>query len=168
MSVNVASCTARHITFGLLVLLKWRPFSQGPIKVVSATIAVVSFSLFWLKANVSYKRRRQIIGPFTFFWMFLAPRFLCLSRRSFCDRREHTSRMRPRKQKLQRREAQKDQAKKVVWGYMVKWISAYGGCLGGSRRWRTWKSAICLGELINELWSGDFRMGKPTLLAGYR
>ena len=34
----------------------------------------------------------------------------------------------------------------VVWHYMVKRLSAYGGCLGSQRRWRTWKSAISLGE----------------------
>ena len=25
-----------------------------------------------------------------------------------------------------------------ILGYMVKWISAYGGCLGSQRRWKTW------------------------------
>lgn len=29
---------------------------------------------------------------------------------------------------------------------MVKLISAYGGCLGGKRRRRTWKSAKSFGE----------------------
>jgi len=30
------------------------------------------------------------------------------------------------------------QYNQIAWGYMVKWRSAYGGCLGSQRRWKTW------------------------------
>jgi len=30
----------------------------------------------------------------------------------------------------------------LSWGYIVKQLSAYGGCLGSQRRWKTWKPAI--------------------------
>ena len=43
----------------------------------------------------------------------------------------------------------------------IKLLRAYGGCLGASRRRRTRLAAISFGELLNELRSGDFRMGKP-------
>jgi hypothetical protein len=43
----------------------------------------------------------------------------------------------------------------------VKFLRANGECLGIWSRRRTYKSAISLGELIIELWSEDFRMGKP-------
>jgi len=34
-----------------------------------------------------------------------------------------------------------------LWAnFMIKLLRAYGGCLGTSRRWRTWKAAISDGE----------------------
>ncbi len=167
MLFNVASCTARHITFGLLIQITWSLFSQRPSASVSAMNVFVVCSLFWLKVDVSYKGRQQInrlqeSQDFwrRYFWAYRGVFFATAgSIHTVCDQGS-------KRRNEERRK--KIKPKKVVWGYMVKWISAYGGCLGGSRRWRTWKSAICLGELINELWSGDLRMGKPTLLAGYR
>jgi len=39
----------------------------------------------------------------------------------------------------------------ATWGYMVKRISAHGGCLGGQRRWRTWQPAKSAGELATSI-----------------
>ena len=47
-----------------------------------------------------------------------------------------------------------------VLKYMIKWISAYGGCLGSWRRWRTLKSAISSGELTNKRYIPRFPNGE--------
>ena len=49
-----------------------------------------------------------------------------------------------------------------IYRYIVKQLSAYGGCLGSQRRRRTWKSAKSVGELTTRVIAYDVRMGKPN------
>ena len=57
----------------------------------------------------------------------------------------------------------------ATWGYMVKRISVYGGCLGGQRRRRTWQPAKRAGELATSIdpviseWGNPPRKRNPHL-----
>src|SRR3954471_20857810 len=46
--------------------------------------------------------------------------------------------------------------------FRIKRTRAHGGCLGAKSRRRTWAAAISPGEVLTNLRSRDFRMGKPT------
>ena len=46
--------------------------------------------------------------------------------------------------------------------HVEKLLRAYGECLGVKCRWRTWDTAISLGELWTSDISGDVRIGKPA------
>src|SRR5207344_2522261 len=46
--------------------------------------------------------------------------------------------------------------------FTIKRLRAHGGCLGAKSRRRTWAAAISPGEVLTNLRSRDFRMGKPT------
>jgi hypothetical protein len=54
-------------------------------------------------------------------------------------------------------------------GYMVKRISAHGGCLGGQRRRRTWQPAKSSGESATDIdpemseWGNPLRKEYPNL-----
>ena len=52
---------------------------------------------------------------------------------------------------------------KATWGYMVKRISAHGGCLGGQRRRRTWQPAKRAGELATSIDPVISEWGNPPL-----
>ena len=47
---------------------------------------------------------------------------------------------------------------------LEKLLRAYGGCLGAKCRRRTWDTAISPGKPCTGVISGDFRMGKPTVV----
>ena len=47
-------------------------------------------------------------------------------------------------------------------GYMVKRISAHGGCLGGQRRRRTWQPAKSSGESATDIDPEMSEWGNPT------
>ena len=45
--------------------------------------------------------------------------------------------------------------------FVVKLLRAFGGCLGFSRRWRTWQAALSLGELQASVDPGISEWGNP-------
>ena len=49
----------------------------------------------------------------------------------------------------------------TIWGYMVKKLSAQGGCLGSKRRRKTWQPAKSLGELATSFDPGMSEWGNP-------
>jgi hypothetical protein len=51
--------------------------------------------------------------------------------------------------------------RKTIWGYMVKKLSAHGGCLGSKRRRKTWQPAKSLGELATSFDPGVSEWGNP-------
>ena len=54
-----------------------------------------------------------------------------------------------------------DQYSEATWSYMVKRISAYGGCLGGQRRRRTWQPAKSSGESATDIDPEMSEWGNP-------
>ena len=112
----------------------------------------------WTKIATKWKWKNQVTC-----WFNSSVAFACCTTRSNCTIRQEY------KQVVCTEGNNKFvfHSKQSVLGYMVKRLSAHGGCLGGRRRWRTWQSAISFGELTNKLWSGDFRMGKPDHFGGH-
>ena len=51
----------------------------------------------------------------------------------------------------------------TILGYMVKEISAHGGCLGSKRRRKTWQPAKSLGESATDFDPGISEWGNPIV-----
>ena len=51
---------------------------------------------------------------------------------------------------------------KTIWGYMVKKLSAHGGCLGSKRRRKTWQPAKSPGELATSFDPRISEWGNPA------
>jgi hypothetical protein len=52
---------------------------------------------------------------------------------------------------------------KTTWGYMVKKLSAHGGCLGSKRRRKTWQPAKSPGELATSIDPRISEWGNPVV-----
>ena len=52
-------------------------------------------------------------------------------------------------------------SQELTWGYMVKKLSAHGGCLGSKRRRKTWQPAKSPGELATSIDPRISEWGNP-------
>ena len=53
------------------------------------------------------------------------------------------------------------EVEETIWGYMVKKLSAQGGCLGSKRRRKTWQPAKSPGELATSIEPRISEWGNP-------
>ena len=53
----------------------------------------------------------------------------------------------------------------TIWGYMVKKLSAHGGCLGSRRRRKTWQPAKSFGESATDIDPEVSEWGNPPYVS---